>query len=231
MVRTNLVLERAAEKAQFKKPKSVLSCAHKDKRILWRDPLQGGVWSQPRKHVYALLFEQDTMVSKDELKETYHEYLRSKAKKGLDTDSKQQMNSSKFHPNGIPTEIKFLREAINKSRNILELKDNWDDEGSVGFSEFTWRRAEGFLMKNAMRLWRSHQKCFDPPKISGGPEGSIDLHWKTDNRELLINIPASSEDPIGYYGDDRAEETTDAVRGKDLESSPDAEWIFLWLTK
>ena len=86
-------------------------------------------------------------------------------------------------------------------------------------------------MKNAMKLWRSHQICFDPPKIHPGPEGSIDLHWKSSNRELLINVPANSEDPIGYYGDDRAEETKDAVRGKDLESSKDAEWIFLWLTK
>ena len=231
MVRTNLVLERAAEKAQFKKTKTVLSCAHKDRRVLWRDALQSGLWSQPKKHPYAFVPEQDALVLKDALKEAYHEHLRSKAKKRSGYRLKATDELIRIPYYGPPTEIKFLREAINKSRRILELKDNWDDEGSIGYSESTWRRAESFLMKNAMSLWRSHQKCFGPPKISGGPEGSIDLHWKTDNRELLINVPASSEDPIGYYGDDRAEETTDAVRGKDLESSPDAAWIFLWLTK
>jgi hypothetical protein len=78
-------------------------------------------------------------------------------------------------------------------------------------------------MKNALKLWRSRKTCFDPTKIVAGPEGSIDLHWKTADRELLINIPARSEEPIAYYGDDRAERTKNAVRGNNLESSTDAE--------
>jgi len=47
----------------------------------------------------------------------------------------------------------------------------------------------------------------------------------------LINVPARLEGSISYYGDDKGEGTKNAIRGKNLESSTDAEWIFLWLMK
>jgi hypothetical protein len=86
-------------------------------------------------------------------------------------------------------------------------------------------------MRNAIRLYQSQKKFFDPPEIMPGPNGSMDLHWKTDARELLINVPPRSEETISYYGDDRAEDTENAIRGKNIESSPNTEWIFLWLTQ
>jgi hypothetical protein len=220
MARSNLMLERAAERAEFKKPQTgSFSCAHKDRRVFWRDILHGGMWSQPKKHAALTISIH---------KEPNYEHLRSKAQKRYGSRV-ANADELRIPRQFLPSEIKSLREALDKSRSILELKDNWDDAGSVGYSESTWIRTQGFLMKNALKLWRSHKTCFDPPKILAGPEGSIDLHWKSPNRELLINVPASSEEPIAYYGDDRGEGTKNAVRGKDLESSIDAEWIFLWL--
>ena len=223
MVRSNLILERAAEKAEFKKPRTVFSCAHKDRRVLWRDMLYGDTWSQPKKHasLFVTIF-----------KEPSYEQLRLKAQKRsgcrvfnlhdiLDLPDKISVH--------LPPEIISLRKAIEKSRSILEQKEDWDDAESV--SESTWNRAAQFLMRNALKLWRSHKTCFDPPKIRAVGDGTIDLHWKSPTRELLISVPTGSQEPIGYYGDDRAEGTTNAVRGKDLESSKDAEWIFLWLTQ
>ena len=131
----------------------------------------------------------------------------------------------------LPPEIISLADAIQNSRSLLDLKDDWDDAGSVGYAESTWRRARDFLIRNAIRFFRSQKKCFDPPEILPGPDGSIDLHWKTDARELLINVPARPQDNIAYYGDDEAEGTENAIRGKNIESSKDTEWIFLWLTK
>ena len=84
-------------------------------------------------------------------------------------------------------------------------------------------------MGSALQMWRSQKTCFEPPEISPGPEGSFDLHWKTADRELLINVPARSEESIAFYGDDNREGTKNAIRGKELKSSKDAEWIFLWL--
>jgi hypothetical protein len=40
------------------------------------------------------------------------------------------------------------------------------------------------------------------PHIGAGPNGSIDLHWKRKNSELLVNIPADPNGLVTYYGDD-----------------------------
>src|SRR5258706_16049231 len=34
-----------------------------------------------------------------------------------------------------------IRECIERSRHILTLGDNWDEEGSVGYKESTWAHA------------------------------------------------------------------------------------------
>jgi len=127
--------------------------------------------------------------------------------------------------------IKKLQDAIQQSQFILELGDDWDEEGSSSYSESTLKRAQSFLLKNAVQLWRRHKTCFDPPIIEPGPYGSIDLHWRAPKRELLINVPANPEEPISYYGDDKEEGTENAIRGKNLDQSTDTEWIFLWLIR
>ena len=131
----------------------------------------------------------------------------------------------------LPPQLIAFDKSLENSRSLLDLKDNWDGEGSAGYTKSTWTRARDFLFRHAFRFFRSQKKCFDPPEILPGPNGSIDLHWKTDARELLINVPARPEDTIAYYGDDEAEGTENAIRGKNIESSKDPGWIFLWLTK
>jgi hypothetical protein len=120
-----------------------------------------------------------------------------------------------------------LRQAIQESRWILSLEDNWDGEGSPRYNERTWGRAVGFLKRNAISLWNNRSIWIDPPRISPGPNGSIDLHWKTAVRELLINIPADLNQLAGFYGDDRANNT---VEGK-IDTTGQNEWILMWLTK
>lgn len=127
--------------------------------------------------------------------------------------------------------VNSLIQAIQGSRNIMELEDDWDEEGSPGYSESTWNRLVKFLLANALNLWRRHKVCFGAPRILPGPYGSIDLHWRTPRRELLINVPADAKELGSYYGDDREEGTENAIRGKKLDTSTDSEWIFLWLMK
>ena len=113
----------------------------------------------------------------------------------------------------------------------MQLQDDWDEEGSPGYSESTWNRAVKFLLENAVHLWPRYRVWVEAPRILPGPYGSIDLYWRTPKRELLINIPANAEEPASYYGDDREEGTENAIRGKKLDTSADSEWIFLWLMK
>jgi hypothetical protein len=120
-----------------------------------------------------------------------------------------------------------LAEAIHASRSILDLEGDWDEEGSHGYGETTWNRAAEFVKDAASAFHQRSGVWVDPPKISPGPEGSIDIHWKTSKRELLINIPDDSEEPVDYCG---CGDSKGTIKGK-LDTSLTNEWILMWLTR
>lgn len=95
-----------------------------------------------------------------------------------------------------------LRDAVTESRWILELPDDWDNEGACSYREETWVRAQEFLFRLAVESEKTFNFLIPLPRILPGPDGSIDLHWKTDNYELLVNIPADGDQTAGFYGDD-----------------------------
>jgi hypothetical protein len=118
-----------------------------------------------------------------------------------------------------------IEEAIEESRSLLELEDVWDGEGSPGYTGDTWNRAIEFLKDNTRRLRDILGVRISAPGISPGPNGSIDLHWKTVSRELLINIPTDPDQPAGYYGDDMGK---NRIKGT-LDTSGRNEWLLMWL--
>ncbi|NOT61147.1 MAG: hypothetical protein HOP19_13085 [Acidobacteria bacterium] len=120
-----------------------------------------------------------------------------------------------------------LAEALCASRSILDLPDDWDEEGSPRFREATWQRATKLVKLAATAFQQRFGVWIEPPRILPAPEGSIDLHWRLPERELLINIPERAEAPADYYGSGNAQA---AVKGK-LNTSLPNEWILLWLTR
>ncbi len=125
-----------------------------------------------------------------------------------------------------PTSNELLR-VIEESRHLLELGDDWDGEGGLGYAEETWSRAIRFLTDNVLRLQHLTQQSVIIPFIDPGPYGSIDIHWRTDKCELLINVPQESDKPLGFYGDNFG---SSSIKGK-LDTSENNEWIMLWLMK
>jgi hypothetical protein len=94
-----------------------------------------------------------------------------------------------------------LEAEIERAKRILDLEDNWDGEGSPGYSEDTFHRAIAFLTTHAKWLWESCRVRLPVPRIGPGPDGTIDLHWKQPSWELLVNIPADANEPATFYGD------------------------------
>ena len=120
-----------------------------------------------------------------------------------------------------------LRKAIIDSRQLLKLEDDWDGEGSLGYSEKILNKAVRFLEENAKNYFLSSGIWVTAPDICPGPNGSIDLLWKLSDRELLINIPVEENGLADYYGDDLGINT---IKGK-LDLTEKHEWILMWLTK
>lgn len=94
-------------------------------------------------------------------------------------------------------------QAIEVSKSILKLKDDWDGEGSPGYSEMTWDRMRRFLLGHAQAMRNQFAISIPAPQILPGPDGSIDMLWKTDDYELLVNIPSDPNSFASFYGDDR----------------------------
>ena len=121
-----------------------------------------------------------------------------------------------------------LKKAIEISKQILEYEDDWDGEGSLGYSKLTLDKAEKFLTENALTFWKNNTVWVSAPDFCPGPNGSIDLLWKLEDRELLINIPVNENNLVGYYGDNF--QNGSIIKGK-LNLAEKNEWILMWLMK
>jgi len=118
-----------------------------------------------------------------------------------------------------------IEEAIRLSEEIFELRDNWDGEGAPGYTRDTWERAIKFVRTSAEMVDRRYGLSFRAPNINPGPDGSIDVHWRTDDGELLVNIPAEPGALAEFYGDDYGQAV---IRGK-LNPARSNHELILWL--
>lgn len=125
-----------------------------------------------------------------------------------------------------PSYLRELNSVIDKSRRLVDLGDDWDDEGALAIAERTWERATGFLKRQAERLWSEASRLLPVPDIMPVPNGSIDLHWETDEYELLINVPDDPNKPASFYGDHYDEIQ---IRGT-LDPDSDHPGVLSWLT-
>jgi hypothetical protein len=123
--------------------------------------------------------------------------------------------------------VNQFQTLLKEADHLLEFEDDWDGNGSPGYSLETLQGAKDFLISIYSRIWSKHQAKPDLPKISPGPDGTIDLHWKTGHRELLINIPVGGKGFAEFYGDNFEEEQ---LKGN-LDLSVPNEWILLWLNR
>ncbi len=97
--------------------------------------------------------------------------------------------------------LEELYNEIEKSKYILNLKDNFDEEGSEGYKKETWIRAIGFIARLfEFALIKGFVKI-PQPKIYHGPSGSIDIYWENEDFNLLINIPKLNTKLASYSGE------------------------------
>lgn len=114
-------------------------------------------------------------------------------------------------------------ELATELKRVEGLLERVDDEGTSLYSREAFNRARGFLEAQSAKAKKMYSVCAPVPDIGPGPKGSIDLHWKSKNRELLVNIPADK--PAIYYGDDYGVEKFKGT----LDPTTSNFGIILWL--
>jgi hypothetical protein len=112
----------------------------------------------------------------------------------------------------MPPEFDDFQANLESARSrILALMSDFDDKGSPPYSEETLANAISFLKKLAYSIWKLNHTVIALPKILPGPEGSVDVCWKTPKFQLLINFPKDPNEPASYYGDDHGANTTEGL--------------------
>lgn len=82
------------------------------------------------------------------------------------------------------SDVSELESAIEESRWIIALDEDWDGPIVMPYNYSTWSTAVQFTRDVHAGLWVE----LPIPRILPGPEGSIDLIWDTPERSVLANV-------------------------------------------
>jgi hypothetical protein len=113
-----------------------------------------------------------------------------------------------------------IRQTVDEAKKrLLALKEDWDGEGSPAYQERTIEAATTFLYELVAKS--ETLEATKKVRILPASEGSIDLHWKTELFELLVNFRPDGS--VSYYGDDYCE---NSIQG---QTRPKPGFISCWM--
>jgi len=90
-----------------------------------------------------------------------------------------------------------LEQEIRRSEGVLESTPR-------PFQPETWRDAVHMLRRWSSGFAGRYGRTMPVPTIAPGPGGSVDLHWRTDRFEMLVNVSTRPGEVSTFYGDDEA---------------------------
>lgn len=122
-----------------------------------------------------------------------------------------------------PEEDAFLEDALGAAEELV--CDQLDEE-EPAILPAAFARAKTFLRAQSYQMRKGFCNFPPLPRISSGPNGSVDLHWDGPNGELLVNIPEGSA-PATYYGESGSVNRT---KGSFDPNSWDLV-VYTWLSK
>ncbi len=131
------------------------------------------------------------------------------------------------HGHIIHEELAPLAERIERSRQILDISPD-DDEDGVGYAEATWSRAVALVASLSNQYWDSKRRVPPIPAISDGPSGSIDIVWRQGTRQLMANVSPEPSEPTTLFGNDTTVDDS-AIRWS-IRPEEQADWLLVWLT-
>lgn len=104
-------------------------------------------------------------------------------------------------------DLAALKSAINEAEWIGRLEDNWDDEGTPGYSTSTFERLKTTLVRNldSAALGRKILN-FSKPSIVPGPSRQIDVFWDSPRADCRLSIyfPADPDEMAEFHFRERS---------------------------
>jgi hypothetical protein len=118
-----------------------------------------------------------------------------------------------------------LEAEIKHAEQMVEEDEEYEDEPT--YTGETLNRAISFLTAQLAQVKEFGCEFVPVPKIGPGPDLSVDIHWKQEKWELLVNISADSDELATFYGDDYG---VQKIKGSVDPTAPN-NGIILWLMK
>lgn len=130
----------------------------------------------------------------------------------------------------LPYELHNLAKAIDRSKKLLTLKDNWDEEGALATNIETYNKAIKFLVEYSIYILNSGpgQVVLDAPDIDILNDGSIVINWETKSATFTIIFDKSPTDIAYFYAKEYSEGSVPLKHGINLTKKIDkytAEWM------
>lgn len=119
-----------------------------------------------------------------------------------------------------------LADEVADSESLLALEDDWDGEGSPGYSAETWQRGVALLLEIASHLRDVHHLRLSEAEVMPGSYGNIDIELRLPDRMLIFSVPADQDLPVRYYGHDASRRNT--TKGL-LDLGAGSQWLSGWL--
>ncbi len=93
----------------------------------------------------------------------------------------------------------MLKDVIEESKTLLQLKDDWDDDGALCCNSVSYYNAIEILTLYHTYIEKTYSIIIQDPEINLCKDGSIDIEWRDDKFSCLFNIINSTEFLMHYY--------------------------------
>lgn len=88
----------------------------------------------------------------------------------------------------IPIGLDKVNQVFVDAKYILNLEDDWDENGGLVYEEEVWKKAAEFLITYFKWIKTIYDGNLYMPKMYHGPNGTIDFVWDELNYRLFINL-------------------------------------------
>jgi hypothetical protein len=121
----------------------------------------------------------------------------------------------------VVNQIHLFQDSLNEA--------DADVLGDVPPSPQTAKRAIAFVLKASHAYLRSTGLTPPVPAVSPGPDGSVDIIWRSPKRVLAANIPEEPDNIVTLYGRDI--EGVEPKLSTEFDPTSDGYWALAWLTR
>jgi len=123
--------------------------------------------------------------------------------------------------------LAHIAQAINESKYILDLKDDWDDDGASSTDLKTYLKAVNFLVRYSKIILEKYLQIIDAPLIDIMRDGSVSILGETDNATFLIIFKKKDTEYSYFYGEEKRDKIpfNYAIKNEDDVNEITALWM------